>query len=172
MSKKALFISTKDLKEYSIINGNTDADKLIHYIEVAQDIHIQQYLGTRLYDKLQTLITSGDIDTTAYSDYSDLIEDYIRPMLIWFTQMEYIPFAMLRMDNGGVNKHRSENSEFVTDRDIERILSKVTARAEFYTTRFTDYICNESSKFPEYNQNSNGDMYPDKDNSNFSSIVL
>ncbi len=38
---KALFITVKDLKAKSIISGNTDADKLIHFIEVAQDIHIQ-----------------------------------------------------------------------------------------------------------------------------------
>ena len=56
MSNKALFITVKDLKDNSIISGSTDADKLIHYIEVAQDIHIQQYIGTRLYNKLQSLI--------------------------------------------------------------------------------------------------------------------
>ena len=50
---KALFITVKDLKAKSIISGNTDADKLIHFIEVAQDIHIQNYLGGALYDKMQ-----------------------------------------------------------------------------------------------------------------------
>ena len=34
MSQKALFITVKDLKAKSIISGNTDADKLIHFIEV------------------------------------------------------------------------------------------------------------------------------------------
>ncbi len=58
---KALFISIADLKAKSIIDGNTDADKLIHQIEVAQDMHIQNYLGGKLYDKLQALILSGDI---------------------------------------------------------------------------------------------------------------
>jgi hypothetical protein len=169
---KALFISLKDLKDNSIITGNTDGDKLIHYIEVAQDIHIQQYLGTKLYDKLQALIISGDISLPENSDYKDLIDNYIKAMLIWFTQMEYFPFCMFRMDNGGLSKHRGENDDFVGYGDIDRMVSKATARAEFYTTRFTDYMCNNSSKFPEYNQNLNGDMRPDRDNSNFSSIVL
>lgn len=169
---KALFLSVKELKEKSILDGNTDGDKLIHYIEVAQDIHIQQYLGTRLYEKLQTLITGGTINDAENSNYKDLIDDYIKPMLLWFTQMEYLPFAMFKADNGGISKHRGESSDFVDYGDIDRMVSKVTARAEFYTTRFTDYICNYSNLYPEYNQNSNGDMYPDKDNSNFSSIVL
>ena len=169
---KALFISIADLKAKSIIDGNTDADKLIHQIEVAQDMHIQNYLGGRLYNKLQDLILSGDIDLPTNSDYKALRDDYIKPMLIWFTQLEYLPFAMFKIDNGGINKHRGQESDTVDFRDIDRMQSKITDRAEFYTKRFLDYICFNSQKFPEYNDNSNGDMYPDKDADSFSSFVL
>ena len=169
---KALFISIADLKAKSIIDGNTDADKLIHQIEVAQDMHIQNYLGGRLYDKLQDLILSGDIDLPANSDYKALRDDYIKPMLIWFTQLEHLPFAMFKIDNGGINRHRGQESDTVDFRDVDRMQSKITDRAEFYTKRFLDYICFNSQKFPEYNNNSNGDMYPDKDADSFSSFVL
>jgi RNAse (barnase) inhibitor barstar len=169
---KALFISIADLKAKSIIDGNTDADKLIHQIEVAQDMHIQNYLGGRLYDKLQDLILSGDIDLPVNSDYKALRDDYIKPMLIWFTQLEYLPFAMFKIDNGGINRHRGQESDTVDFRDVDRMQSKITDRAEFYTKRFLDYICFNSQKFPEYNNNSNGDMYPDKDADSFSSFVL
>ena len=169
---KALFISIADLKAKSIIDGNTDADKLIHQIEVAKDMHIQNYLGGKLYDKLQDLILSGDIDLPANSDYKALRDDYIKPMLIWFTQLEYLPFAMFKIDNGGINRHRGQESDTVDFRDVDRMQSKITDRAEFYTKRFIDYICFNSQKFPEYNNNSNGDMYPDKDADSFSSFVL
>jgi len=169
---KALFISIADLKAKSIIDGNTDADKLIHQIEVAQDMHIQNYLGGNLYDKLQGLILSGEIDDAANSHYKALRDDYIKPMLIWFTQLEYLPFAMFKISNGGINKHRGQESDTVDFRDVDRMQSKITDRAEFYTKRFLDYICFNSQKFPEYNNNSNGDMYPDKDADSFSSFVL
>jgi len=169
---KALFISIADLKAKSIIDGNTDADKLIHQIEVAQDMHIQNYLGGRLYEKLQDLILSGEIDDVDNSDYKALRDDYIKPMLIWFTQLEHLPFAMFKIDNGGINRHRGQESDTVDFRDVDRMQSKITDRAEFYTKRFLDYICFNSQKFPEYNNNSNGDMYPDKDADSFSSFVL
>jgi hypothetical protein len=172
MSQKALFITVLDLKAKSIIDGNTDADKLIHFIEVAQDMHIQNYLGGNLYDKLQSLILSGDIDNVANSNYKLLRDDYIKPMLIWFTQLEYLPFAMFQIKNGGITKHRGEESEGVDFRDVDRMQGKVSDRAEFYTRRFLDYICYNSQLFPEYNSNQNGDMYPDKDPNSFSSIVL
>jgi len=169
---KALFITVQDLKSRSIISGNTDADKLIHYIEVAQDIHIQNYLGGSLYDKLQALILSGDIDLAANSDYKALRDSYIKPMLTWFTQAEYLPFAMFKIDNGGVAKHRGEDSDTVNFSDVDRMMSKINDRAEFYTRRFLDYMCNNSNKFPEYSNNNNGDMYPDKDADSFTGWVL
>jgi len=48
---KALFITPKDLKRYSVFSGNLDTDKFIQWIEVAQEIYIQNYLGTQLYEK-------------------------------------------------------------------------------------------------------------------------
>jgi hypothetical protein len=169
---KALFITVKDLKAKSIISGNTDGDKLIHFIEVAQDIHIQNYLGGKLYDKMQALIISGDIDLAANSDYKSLRDEYIKPMLVWFTQSEYFPFAMFKIDNGGVSKHRGEESDVANYGDIDRMMSKINDRSEFYTRRFLDYICFNSNKFPEYTNNQNGDMYPDRDTDTFSSWVL
>jgi len=169
---KALFITVKDLKANSIISGNTDADKLIHFIDVAQDIHIQNYLGGKLYDKMQSLIISGDIDLPANSNYKLLRDDYIKSMLIWYTQLEYFPFSMFKVDNGGVSKHRGEESDFVNFSDVDRMMSKISDRAEFYTRRFLDYICFNSVKYPEYTNNQNGDMYPDRDVDSFSSWVL
>ena len=169
---KALFITVKDLKAKSIISGNTDGDKLIHFIEVAQDIHIQNYLGGRLYDKMQALIISNEMDLPINSDYKLLRDDYIKPMLTWFTQSEYFPFAMFKIDNGGVSKHRGEESDVANYGDIDRMMSKINDRSEFYTRRFLDYICDNSSKYPEYTNNQNGDMYPDKDVDTFSSWVL
>ena len=169
---KALFLTVKDLKAKSIISGNTDGDKLIHFIEVAQDIHIQNYLGGRLYDKMQALIISNEIELAINSDYKLLRDDYIKPMLTWFTQSEYFPFAMFKIDNGGVSKHRGEESDVANYGDIDRMMSKINDRSEFYTRRFLDYICDNSTKYPEYTNNQNGEMYPDKDVDTFSSWVL
>ena len=169
---KALFITVQDLKSRSIISGNTDADKLIHYIEVAQDIHIQNYLGGTLYKKLQTLIISSDINLAINADYKLLRDEYIKPMLIWFTQAEYLPFSMFKIDNGGVAKHRGEESDSVDFGDIDRMMSKVNDRSEFYTRRFLDYICDNSNKYPEYYNNNSDDMYPDKDADSFTGWVI
>ena len=163
MAKKALFISIDDLKKKSIIDGNVDSDKILQFIEVAQDTHIQNYLGTNLYDKLQQLIVDAQINDVGNAIYKSLLDDYIKPMLIWYSQATYLPFSLFQVKNGGLYKHTSENAEVISKDDLDYIIQRTRDNAEFYTKRFLDYMCNNSTIYPEYLSNSNGDMYPDKD---------
>ena len=172
MSKKALFITVKDLKDKSIINGNTDADKLIQHIEVAQDIHIHQYLGSRLYEKLQSLIIAGTIDDVANADYKTLRDSYIKPSLVWFAQAEYMPFSAFSIDNGGLNRRRTQDEDIIDFDDIDKLTNLCRKNADFYTQRLVDYLCANSEKYPEYLNNQDEDLRPNRDNNNFSSIVI
>ena len=171
MAQKALFISILDLKKKSILSGNVDPDKIIQFVEVAQDTHIQNYLGGKLYDKMQTLILDNTISDAGNADYKTLLDEYIKPMLIWFTQSDYMPFAAYQVSNGGVFKHRSENSDSITTEELNILVRRAQETAEFYTRRFMDYMDFNSHLYPEYLESSNEDMHPDKD-VNFGGIYL
>jgi hypothetical protein len=171
MAQKALFISILDLKKKSILSGNVDPDKIIQFVEVAQDTHIQNYLGGKLYDKMQTLIINNTISDAGNADYKTLLDEYIKPMLIWFTQSDYMPFAAYQVSNGGVFKHRSENSDSITTEELNILVRRAQETAEFYTRRFMDYMDHNSHLYPEYLESSNEDMHPDKD-VNFGGIYL
>lgn len=168
---KALFITTDELRRKSIIGGNVDADKFVQFVETAQDIHIQNYLGTLLYEKLQSLITAGTIDDAGNADYKLLLDDYVAPMLIWYAQADFYAFAPFQVSNGGVYKHRSENSDTPEISEVKMLVSRCQDTAEFYTRRFLDYMGYNSNLYPEYNQATNEGMYPDKSDS-FNSWVL
>lgn len=155
----ALFISRTDLVKNSIIDGNTDTDKFIQFIRIAQEIEIQNYLGTDLYNKISQDIIAG----TLTGDYLNLVNDYVQPMLIWWAQVSYLPYAAYQIKNGGVFKHTSENSESVSKSEVDYLVGKARDTAEYYTRRFIDYMSFNSSTFPEYNSNSDSDVYPDKD---------
>ena len=171
MANKALFISILDLKKKSILSGNVDPDKIIQFVEVAQDTHIQNYLGGKLYDKMQTLIINNTISDAGNADYKTLLDEYVKPMLIWFTQSNYMPFAAYQVSNGGIFKHRSENSDSITTEELNILSRRATETAEFYTRRFMDYMDHNSHLYPEYLESSNEDMHPDKD-VNFGGIYL
>jgi hypothetical protein len=220
------------------MNGNVDTDNFIQYVKIAQDIHIQNYLGTDLLEKLKSeiilafsgiptaitisnqgtgyttgtainttsttgtglklnitaaggLITAATINTagTGYTvgstatvtggtngavtissiytiptDYNNLLVTYVKPMLIHWAMVEYLPFAAYTIANKGVYKHNSENATNVEKVEIDFLIEKERSIAQHYTERFIDYISFNNDLFPEYNSNSNGDMYPDTNN--------
>ena len=86
-----LFINRTDLVRNSIIDGNVDTDKYIQFIKLAQEIHIQNYLGTKMYNALTTAMPN--IDQPANARWKTLLNDYVVPMLIWYAQVDYIPFS-------------------------------------------------------------------------------
>jgi hypothetical protein len=156
---KALFITLEELKRKSIIDGNVDTDKLVQFVEVAQDTVIQNYLGTRLYTTLQTQV----INSSLSSDNETLINTYIKPMLIWYTQATYLPYAAYQISNGGIYKHRSENSDSASLEEINNLVHQAKSTADFYTQRFIDYMDSNSELYPEYIGSQDGGMYPERD---------
>jgi hypothetical protein len=164
---EALLITRDDLVRFTSVNGNVDTDKFIQYIKIAQDIHIQNYLGTELLNKIKSDI----IASTLSGDYLSLVETYVKPMLIHWAMVEYLPFAAYTIANKGVYKHSSENAENVAKDEVDFLLEKERKIAQHYTQRFIDYMSFNQQLFPEYNDNSNGDVYPDTNN-NFIGWVL
>ena len=57
---QVLFINRDDLVRFTSANGNIDTDKFIQYIFIAQEIQIQRFLGTELYQQLETKITNNN----------------------------------------------------------------------------------------------------------------
>ena len=156
----ALFITRNDLVKNTILNGNVDTDKFVQFIKIAQQMHIQNYLGTRLYDKISSDITAGTLE----GDYLELVNEYVQPMLIHYAMVDYLPFSAYEVRNNGFLKHRSETADTPTKDEVDYLAQKHRGFAEFYTRRFIDYMSfNAPTKFPEYNENVNDDMYPDKD---------
>ena len=161
----ALLITREDIVKKTALNGNVDTDLFIQFVKIAQDTHIQNYLGTDLLEKIQSLITAGTVDDAGNADYKTLLVSYIKPMLIHWSMVEYLPFAAYSVANKGVFKHSSENSVNAEKFEIDFLVEKERSIAEHYTRRFIDFICYQTATYPEYNSNSNGDMYPDSTSS-------
>jgi len=164
---QALFVTRDDIVKLTALSGNIDVDKYTQFIKIAQDIHIQNYLGTKLFNKINDAIVSNTLE----SPYTTLLSKYIKPMVIHFAMVEYLPFAAYTIANKGVYKHNSENSINAEKNEIDFLVEKERNIAEHYTKRFIDFMSYNQASFPEYYLNSNGDMFPDSD-ANFISWVI
>lgn len=155
----ALFVSRDEIVKFTALNGNIDTDNFIQWVKVAQDIHIQSYLGTKLFKKINDDLVAG----TLSGNYLTLKDVYIKPMLIHWSMVEYLPFAAYTISNKGVYKHNSETSDTVNKDEIDFLVEKERSIAENYSRRFIDYMSFNQSLYPEYNTNSNADVYPTKE---------
>ena len=155
---KALFISREDLVRYTPISGNLDFDRVIQYVEIAQDIHVHEMLGTDLYDKLQADVIGASLS----GDYLTLVNKYVKPTLAQYALLEFLPFAQYSINNKGVFKHTSENATGLEKNEISNMIEATRDTATHYAKRLVDYICANNDLFPEYSTNNNGDIHPIK----------
>ena len=165
---KAIFISRQDLVNKTSLGGNVDHDKIMQYIDIAQETHILSYLGTDLYDKISQDITSSSLT----GNYETLVNTYIKPMLIHYAMADALPFLAITVANGGIFKHSSENSQTVSEDEVNRLVHREEELAKVYTERYLRFMSNNASTmFPEYYTNSGADIHPYK-NENYTRWVL
>lgn len=157
---EALLISRNDIVKFTALNGNIDTDSFIQWIKVAQDIHIQNYLGTNLLEKIKTDI----LNNTLVNPYLSLLTTYIKPMLIHWAMVEYLPFSAYTIANKGVFKHTSENATSVEKNEVDFLVEKERMIAQNYTERFITYVNFNNTLFPEYSTNSDADVFPSTQN--------
>ncbi len=164
-----LMISRKDIVKFTSLNGNIDTDKFIQYILIAQETHIQNYLGSKLYDKIKSDIEGSSLA----GNYLTLVNTYIKPMLCHWALVEFLPYAAYTISNKGIFKHNSENAINADKNEVDFLIEKERSIAQYYTDRFIDFMSFEApSKYPEYFTNNNDDVFPDKNSYGFSGWVL
>lgn len=169
----ALFITRNDIIKNTPLQGSIDADRLLNFVRTAQDKYLLNLLGTVLFKYLQLQIQAGTVDTLdAY--YQDLINDHVKPTLIWYSVVEYLPYSNVQFKSEGAVKHRSEQSETVDKNQVDYLLQKALNNADFYATRMQNYLIAYSNRIPQYLQSvgNQTEVYPDMGNAYFGGINL
>ena len=169
----ALFISRNDIIKQTPLQGSIDADRLLPFVRTAQDKYMLNLLGTVLFQYLQLQIQAGTVDSLdAY--YQTLINDHIKPTLIWYSVIEYLPFSNVQFKSEGAVKHKSEQSDSVDKNQVDYLLQKALNSADFYATRMQNYLIAYSNRIPQYLQSvgNQTEVYPDMGNAYFGGINL
>lgn len=166
-----LLITRNDIIKNTPLGGAIDADALLPFIRTAQEKYILNIVGTILYNKLQDDV---EAETAFTGSYKELVEDYIKPTLIWYACVEYIPFSSVTFKSAGSVKQQSETGIAPSKNEVDYLLSKALNNADYYSTRLQDWLIANNTSVPEYNETT-GDatqIYPDQSNQYFGGIQL
>ena len=166
-----LFITRNDIIKNTPLGGAVDADALLPFVRTAQEKYLLNLLGTVLYNKIQDDIEAGESFTGIYQT---LVTDYIKPTIIWYSCVEYIPFSAITFKSNGAVKHISEQSVSPGKNEIDYLLAKALDNATYYSTRLQDYLIAYSSEIPEFLESvgNSTQIYPDQSNQYFGGIEL
>jgi len=166
-----LLITRNDIIKNTPLGGAIDADALLPFVRTAQEKYILNLLGTVLYNKLQDDIEAQVAFTGIYQQ---LVNDYVKSTLIWYSCVEYIPFSSVQFKSNGSVKQQSETGISPSKTETDYLLNKALDNASYYATRLQDYLVAYSNQIPEYLESvgNSTQIYPDQSNQYFGGIEL
>lgn len=169
----ALFITRNDIIKNTPLQGAIDADALLPFMQTAQVKYIKNLIGTVLYDYLQGHIIAGTLSNLSVY-YQDLMDDHIKPTLIWYACVEYIPFSSVQFKSNGAVKQQSEQGVAPSKTEVDYLKQQAQTNADYYALRLQNYLIAYSNNIPQYLESvgNQTQIYPDQTNQYFSGIQL
>lgn len=160
LQAEVLFVNPDYMKRITQLNGGVEDAMMVPAIILAQDKHIQQFLGTDLLNKLKNDVAGIDGGSIT-GDYATLLDGYVRKAVVWWTMVELLPNLYVKLDNGGLVIRTSDKTTPISSDDLHREIENARQNAQFYTSRLVEYLCANQSLFPEYTSNTSPDMFPE-----------
>ena len=147
----ALFLSAKYLQNNTPINANVDIDELYPFAKTAEDIYIQETIGTQLYDYLKGVIVASKASPpTSISTNDNTLLEHLRDALIWFTLYDALPFIHTKIRNIGVVSQGGTNLETASETRLAALRSEVKNKADAYLNKVKRYLCEYDDLYSEF----------------------
>lgn len=144
--KNILLLDADFIKRYGLVNDNLDVAYINPAIFQAQDISLQQLIGTNLYNKL-----CDDVENnTVVGKYKTLLDDYITPYLLQSVQSIICITHFAQFRNAGIVRPYDENVNNTSLDECKFLKDYFDKKAKFYADLIARYLCENSNDFPEY----------------------
>ena len=167
MARIALLVSEQRMKDYTALDNNTRTEEITPFILNAQDVYIQDTLGTKFYDELKDGVVNG----TLTSDEQTLLNDYIAQPLMHFALYLMLPTLKYKIVEKGLLSGTSEETQPTTLEELQYVRQSERDLAEFYMERLREYLKDNPGMFPSYDNYGVDGMAPNKENPYFSGLV-
>jgi hypothetical protein len=148
---KVLLISENTLKTYTAINESVQSDELRFCILQAQQIFLQESLGTNLYNKMLNLVDNGTISDPSNLVYKNLLDTYIQPTLITYSYYLGMTNFYVKWVSVGMVQNNSEQGSKIDHRTFQYLKSDAKQQAEFNDSLLRRHLIFKSGLYPEYN---------------------
>lgn len=163
-----IFISESRLKRLTAVHENLEPDELMPFVLQAQDIYVQELLGTKFYNALKKKVATS----TTTNEERTLLDNYIAPMLANYSVYMALPSFNYKMKNKAVLNPSAEEANSVDLSELKYLRGTIKDSAEFYRERAREFLIDNESDYPDYVNYGVDGMSPNKRNAYSSGIVI
>ena len=157
--EKTLLISENTLKENSVLQNNVDMKLVTPSIQYMQDTALQGILGTKLYRELQRQVFENDIQPA----YRELLDDHIESILLYGVLSDVPVSLFLKMMNLTVGTSNDEGLTSGSLKQVNFLREHYRQKMQFYMKRMDDFLCFNTTKYPEFLSGTEDDMRPSRE---------
>ena len=161
-----LLVSEQRMKQWTNLDNNIRIDVLTPSILQAQDIYIQDTLGTLFYDRLKNGVVANDLTVTENA----FLKDYIGPTLMQYALYLLLPNLKYKMVEKGILNGTSEETAPTTLDEMIYLREAAMDTAQFYNKRMLEWLQDHPNVFPEYTNPGVDGMMPNKQTPYFSGL--
>jgi len=171
--KYTLLINKETLKRLSLIDDNVDEQYIRPAIITAQEISLQQTIGTSLYDAICDMVDDGSIEDDENTNYKDLLDNYIAIYLAYVVMSDIQLPIQYKIRNKGIITTNDDRVYNASMEDTLLMKQYWSNKADFFGGRLSKYLRCNKELFPEYKCScSNGGLSPNEEFKNGFPIVL
>ena len=167
MARGLLFDQTY-FYENTEVDENTDWKLLRPSVWDAQELYIQDIIGSPLYNEIKTQIVAS----TLTGLNTTLVDDYLAPCLLKYVMTDAQVSLLYKYRNKSVLKDRSDSSNPIDFKEHRYLKDFYQMKAERYAEKVERYLCANSTSYPLYTTYTTSDEVRAHSVSNTVSVYL
>ena len=136
MSYTALLVSEQRMKQWTSLDENVRVEEITPFIINAQDIYVQDTLGTKFYNRLKEGVINDDLN----ADEIELLNDYVAPTLMQYSLYLMLPSIKYKIVEKGLLSGTSEETAATSLDELKYMRQATLDLAQFYNKRLTEFL--------------------------------
>lgn len=171
MIQEVLLSNENYIRSVTLIDNNLQSKFLLSALREAQDVGLQQIIGTTMLKKLKNLVWEKKIDYDSNSAYKNLLDE-CQLYLAYQTISNLCLVTNVKISNGGLQQTTDENLTTLSVADTFIIKEQYQGKADFYAKRLQQYILDNKKDLPEISENKCHDIHAELHSAATTSVWL
>lgn len=141
---RKLLLNKDDFTYWVDLSKSIEEKQLNPHILDAQMRVVKGTMCPSLYDEVYTQF----LDETLTSENQTLLDEYVIPLLVFASYVNYLTTAGKRSTASGMVKLVGDNAEQITREELKDIIAENKEKRSYYQNALTDFLTNNTDTYP------------------------